>query len=449
VSPRWIAPSLVAFALSSPGPVPSQQASPQGPQFQVNGYTPGSQRAAAVAADGQGRFLVTWHSFGSGGTDIDAFSVQARRFASTGSPLGGQFQVNSYTTGDQAFPVVASDGLGSFLVAWQSNGSDGTDTNFNSIQARHYDAAGVPSGLQFQVNDYTTGQQQYPAVAADGQGNFVVVWQSFGSSGTDTSGWSIQARIVDAGGAPLGGQFQVNTYGAGSQIAPAVAIDGQGSFVVAWESLGSSGTDTSGYSIQAQRYDAAGAPLGGQFQVNTYTTNAQRLPAPAADGQGRFAIAWQSFGSSGSDTSPTSIQARNFDADGAPAGEEFQVNAYTNNSQLVPAAAADGPGSFVFAWHSQGSSGTDTSGDSIQARRFDADGAPRGGDFQVNGFTTNNQRFAAVAVDGRGDFVVAWESIGSGGSDTSAESIQARRYDGLFRDGFESGGTARWSVTVP
>lgn len=448
-SPRALAGLLVAVALSAAAPAAAQAPCSQGMQFQVNGFTTGSQRAAAVAADGQGRFFVAWHSFGSSGTDIDAFSVQARRYGANGSPLGGQVQVNTYTASDQAFPAIAADPQGDFVVVWQSNGSAGTDTNFNSIQARIYGADGAPAGGQFQVNSYTTSQQQYAAVAADALGNFVVVWQSGGSSGSDSSGWSIQGQLFDAGGSPVGGQFQVNTYTTSSQVAPAVAFDGLGNFVVAWESLGSTGTDTSGYSVQARRYDADGVPLGGEFQVNTYTTNPQRLPAVAADGQGRFVIAWQSFGSNGTDTSGTSIRARRYDEAGIPEGGDFQVNTYTLNAQLVPAVASDGQGATVISWQSQGSGGTDTSGDSIQARRFDASGAAIGSDFQVDSYTTDNQRSPAVAIDGQGNVVVAWESLGSGGTDTSAESIQSRRYDGLFCDGFETGNTARWSVTVP
>jgi len=54
-----------------------------------------------------------------------------------------------------------------------------------------------------------------------------------------------------------------------------------------------------------------------------------------------------------------------------------------------------------------------------------------------------------VAVDGQGNFVVAWESFGSSGTDTDSFSIQAQRYDALFRDGFEAGTTGRWSTSVP
>ena len=63
-----------------------------------------------------------------------------------------------------------------------------------------------------------------------------------------------------------------------------MAADADGDFVVVWESDGSSGTDTSGDSIQGQRYASDGSTQGAQFQVNTYTTNPgafQRDPAAA------------------------------------------------------------------------------------------------------------------------------------------------------------------------
>ena len=41
-----------------------------------------------------------------------------------------------------------------------------------------------PNGGEFQVNTFTLDFQYQPAVAADAQGNFVVVWQSNGSDGS-------------------------------------------------------------------------------------------------------------------------------------------------------------------------------------------------------------------------------------------------------------------------
>jgi hypothetical protein len=48
-----------------------------------------------------------------------------------------------------------------------------------------------------------------------------------------------------------------------------------------------------------------------------------------------------------------------------------------------------------------------------------------------------------------GDFVVAWQSPGSYGTDTSQASIQAQRYGCVFCDGFETEDTTDWSLTVP
>jgi len=53
-------------------------------------------------------------------------------------------------------------------------------------------------GPEFQANTYTTAPQWRPDVAADGQGNFVVSWWSDGSSGSDTSAFSIQGQRYDA-----------------------------------------------------------------------------------------------------------------------------------------------------------------------------------------------------------------------------------------------------------
>src|SRR6185436_13726572 len=101
--------------------------------------------------------------------------IFARRFDSAGTPVGTEFQVNSYTTNSQAHPVVASDTNGNFVVAWASLQSGAYD-----IWAKRYDASGAAQGAEFRVNSYTTGAQTKPSIAADGSGNFVVVWGSQG-----------------------------------------------------------------------------------------------------------------------------------------------------------------------------------------------------------------------------------------------------------------------------
>ena len=115
----------------------------------------------------------------------------------------------------------------------------------------------VPLGTEFQVNSYTSDGQTRQAVAVDAQGNFVVTWQSEGSYGSDTSGWGIQAQLFDGSGEPVGSEFQVNSYTTGPDWSPSVAADHQGKIVVVWNSMGSHGTDTSGTSIVGQQYSVA------------------------------------------------------------------------------------------------------------------------------------------------------------------------------------------------
>ena len=71
-----------------------------------------------------------------------------------------------------------------------------------------------------------------------------------------------------------------------------------------------------------------------------------------------------------------------------PQGSEFQVNSHTPNGQTYPSVAMQPGGDFVVAWESYTSPGTDTSSSSIQARRFTSDGSALGAQFQVNTYTT-------------------------------------------------------------
>jgi hypothetical protein len=231
----------------------------QGSEFQVNNS---NERYSDVAMDSDGDFVVIW--FGAGG-------IQGRRYNSAGTAQGSEFQVNSYTATYAWGTAVAMDSDGDFFVAWQNYGSDGSDTDGWSIQGRRFDSAGTPQGSQFQVNTHTTGDQNYPAVALDSDGDVVAVWQSE---------WNgIQGQRYNSAGTAQGNQFQINTYTSGSVTHPSVSLDSDGDFVVVWDSWGSEGSDTDYESIQGQRFDSAGTAQGSPFQVNSYTTNLQRFPS--------------------------------------------------------------------------------------------------------------------------------------------------------------------------
>lgn len=337
---------------------------PLGPQFQVNSLTTGFQTSPSVVTLSDGGFLVVWSSQATSGDDPDD-SIQARRYDADGNAVGVEFQVNTYTTGMQWFPDAGVDTLGRVVVAWSSNGSPGSDQDGSAVIGRLYDANLVPVANDFQIDSFTTGEQLTPSVARRASGGFVVAWSS--QNGYDNYG--IRARRYDAAGSPLGPDFLVGSNGYPVAFWPQVAAD-ESKFVVTWHDYQqSSGGDDSYFSVQARAFDSSGTPFGPDFQVNQTTHGYQWMSSVAMVPDGGFVVAWTSARSTGGDESYDSIQGREYDAQGAPRGGEFQVNTYTTDAQIYPTVRSH-DGGFVVAWTSLGSFGDDTSGWSAQARRY-------------------------------------------------------------------------------
>lgn len=342
---------------------------PQGGEFVVNSYVNGDQTQPAVASAADGGFLVVWTSFGSNGDDSEGRSVQARRFDSSGTALGLDMQLNTWTTGAQEEPSVAATSDG-FLVVWESFGADGND---DGIRGRRLDSAGQVVGDEWQINASTTGRQVRPAVAASDNG-YVVVWDSVESVGRGISdGSGIRARRFDTAGVALGDDFVVNTYTAGDQQSAGLAVTDDGRLFVAWERLDGVGSD-----IYGRRFDAAGTGLGSEFQVNTYTTGTQRAPVVGADGDGNFVVLWESSDSPGTDTSSDSVIGRVVSPAGSFLSDDLQLNTYTTDFQSAPAVAGTDDGRFIVGWSSFETIGRrmETSkgivdSRSVRAQRFD------------------------------------------------------------------------------
>ncbi|MCC7510602.1 MAG: tandem-95 repeat protein [Planctomycetes bacterium] len=325
-----------------------------GSEFLVNTFTTNDQMYPSVAMDADGDFVIAWMSSLQDGA---SFGIYAQRYNNSGAAVGSEFLVNTFTTSEQQCPSVAMDADGDFVIAWMSNGQDGSGYG---IYAQRYNNSGAAVGSEFLVNTFTTNSQLYPSVAMDADGDFVVVWHSFGQDGSD---YGIYAQRYDNGGATVGSEFRVNTFTPSTQVFPSLAMDADGDFVIAWMS---DGQDGSSFGIYAQRYNNSGAAVGTEFRVNTFTTNDQLHPSVAMDADGDFMVAWQSFGQDGNGNG---IYAQRFHNSGAAVGSEFLVNSYTNNQQSYPSVAVDADGDFVVVWTSNGQDG---SGEGIYAQRYGA-----------------------------------------------------------------------------
>jgi len=378
-------------------------------EFQINVETLDNQQVPAVAALKSGEFVVVWQSTGSPKT------IKGRRINLDSPQAGREFPLAP----DYAeLPDVAARPGGGFVAAWDDVIGDNYVIN---IWTRVFDSSGQPTTEPFRVNDQDQLGSIFimPRVAVAADGRFVVAWWEL-SPPDPALGDSVYARFFDPLGVPLTEPLTIAAESANNAW-PQPVVLADGSVVLVWRRTEYNG-DTSAL---GRRFDWNGTPLGDVFSLSESGTN----PTAAALPGGGFVATWPDDG----------VRARRYDSRGMPVGPEIEV--CPPLLQPIPRVAALANDGFTVVWESEGE---------IVARDFSADSAPLGSEYQVNLFDVGRQSRPALAIDANGNRLVAWQSAFSPGSDSSGDSVQGRldrRF--LFADGFESGDTSAWSRTVP
>ena len=375
---------------------------PVGPAFKVTASTTVGQFLAAPLVGHDGGVTVVWTS-----GDEDWTGTFGQRFSPDGVRLGDDFRVNTYTTGYQGAGRTVTLADGGWLATFANIDSGAPD----AVWARRYSAGGVARGPDFQVSAQVVFGPLSTA-AADPRGGFIVFWE-----GSDGDLRGVFGRRYDRASEPVGAEFQVNTYTLGVQGDMAAAVSPSGAFTVVWTSGALNDQDGDHAGVFGQRFDADGQRLGGEFQVNSFTTSNQYLPDVAINRLGQAIVIWTSKEQDGS---INGVYGRRYGADGALLGAEFRVNEITINNQRDTSVDADENGNFVVSWRQDY--------DAIKARRYDAQGVPRGGEFIVAQGGGERVEAPQVTSDRRGNFIVAWQQ----GPLSQPADIYARRYGWLF-----------------
>ena len=116
----------------------------------------------AIAMDGSGNFVITWHNLRNGYYS----DIYAQRYDSSGTPQGANFKVNNDTgTAYQYDPAIAMDGSGNFVITWQH----GHNGSYYDIHAQRYNSSGTPTSSNYLVPNanYSSFEQAYPAVGVN------------------------------------------------------------------------------------------------------------------------------------------------------------------------------------------------------------------------------------------------------------------------------------------
>jgi Ca2+-binding RTX toxin-like protein len=206
------------------------------------------------------------------------------------------------------------------------------------VYGQRYDSNGMAAGGEFRINTFVNNVQNDPSVRSLADGGFLVVW----SSALQNGGSGIYAQRYDADGNTVGGEFRVPTHQSVMPLAAEFSVLSNGDIAACWRVS----TDYGEYSeIFGVIFDTAGVARSPEFRVSENgAAKFSELDVVALD-SGEFLVTWaRTVGSS-----ETDLVAQRFSADGIKQGPLLTVNP-DGTYALYPSVAVLEDGNVVFGW---------------------------------------------------------------------------------------------------
>ncbi len=253
---------------------------------------PGFRRALRAVARTPAGFVQLWSA-----TDVQSPTASDGAFLvfldEAGRQLRPPLRVHAGVVGEQrAWPGgLAVDPAGGVITVVYEQFFRSDAEPQTDVYYRRFSLAGEPLSADTRMNSHLSDWQIYPSVAVQPGGGFVATWTS---DGQDGSYRGIFGRRFDATGAPVGAEFQVNQVTFSDQIVSRVASDAAGDFVVAWKSFDPSSFGINQWDIKARLYRADGRPVGPEIYVNQERELEQENQQVAFASNGTFQVAWSS-----------------------------------------------------------------------------------------------------------------------------------------------------------
>jgi len=237
---------------------------------------------ASLLTDGEGVWVVVWESnedFGGADTDLDIFFSRSTDDGVTWSDVAhlNTNAADDTTTTDRQ-PHIFTDGNGVWIVMWESRGTEIGD-NYDILYSRSVDNGASWSAPQIlRTNVGTNEEDQRVHTATDSQGTWVTVWRSGedleNSIGTDRD--IVFSRSVDNGqnwNTPQPINSTAEIDGTTSDHRPDLFTDGQGVWVVVWFSGLDIGGANTDYDIFFSRSEDNGETWTDTAILNSNATN--------------------------------------------------------------------------------------------------------------------------------------------------------------------------------
>jgi hypothetical protein len=409
-------------------PLASAASSPQlvGAEIQVNTNNLSQLHNPAAAFDGAGHSMVVWEN--------DLLGVRGRLYDAAGNALGSELSLVANASWSvlpgiapvtfHRDPAIVFLPSGNFLLAWaEEQGNLEWTIYFENLQVfrreivvQAFNLAGQALGSPTTISSGGAGLKSRPRLAVRSTGDVVAAWMSqYGPTATPAGELGVFTRLLAGSGKPANSQTQVDTVSGAIGSTPALAVDPDGSYLIAWSSQ--KGTDTFNTSIYGRVFAASGAPLAPPFAITSNTVGPQGRPAAANDGQGSYLVAWQSYFN---DIWHARIDGQIVSRAGGLLGKRQTISngAGKNWAEVAPSVAVAPNGTFTLVWMEYntwfpvGMAGV----------QVDRSGAPLGSQVWVNSQQIGSQFRTVLATDGAGHYLSPYEAF----QDQSTIGILAR-----------------------
>jgi Ca2+-binding RTX toxin-like protein len=329
------------------------------------------------------------------------------------------FRISDTGAQMQSAPVLAALAGGGFISVWMNQ-------NFGSpsVRAQIFDDNGREVGAEFAIGASSAIE---PSVAALPSGGFVVTW---GEESPYPAVFDVKGRIFDAGGAPIGAEFTVNTTTNGFQVSSEVTALAGGGFVATWVQRNDGTFDN----IRGQVFAADGSKIGGEFIANDALSGTKEEATVVGLAGGGFVIAWSQAGaeSTGGGNLSSGSRAQLFDASGSKVGSAFSLNTIVPGVQQNPDLAALPGGGFVAAWSDNGNPSTPDphpENKGIWVQMFDAAGAKAGAAIHVSTLGPDGADSPDVEIIPGTGFIVMWRDFNATAENPVLGHLRAQVFD--------------------
>jgi hypothetical protein len=330
------------------------------------------------------------------------------------------FQINDDGgAAEQRHPRIAVAVDRNCVISWTDKRN-----GHNDIYLQSLDSGGWSVGSNERVNDDTAAAYQSdPAVTVDPDGFFAVAWTDY-RHGDYPFGPEIYFQRLDSLTHSEGANTGL-TVGEPEALRETPDIDfaANGRGVVVWADYRNNNWD-----IYGQLVSRSGLPVGDNFKINTDVTNSQQhWPRVSVAPCGWFVVAWYDNRSGNDD-----IYMQQFDSLAAPIGINTRVNSDASGTrQAFPDVAADGIGHFTVVWVDW-RNGFYPANPDIYARKFNTSLTALSTEFRVNTDGTDRaQREPTIAADFLGNVAIIWSDSTGSSWDINGQMIDV---DGVVRE---------------